>query len=283
MVSERFFHRRVTFLIALFSAMLAGIASGEAASPYELSDRGIAEYDNGQFKAATALFATVVGALPDRAQAHFNHGDALYKLRDYRGAAEAFAQALRQDQGALASRIKYNLGNVKYQQALHAMHTFQDVTTPLRAAMTYYRESLRLDPDQPDARYNLELAHHLLELIHQQKVQKQKNAKLRDQKTSENEGQKADEDNSEDRENGQTTDDESKEGEPSTKVTQAPQDMKSGQASTQSQQSQQQQELSPEEAEQQIEMLQGLSRDAEDQRQQMRAARLRAGSRGRTW
>jgi len=225
----------------------------------------------------------VAGALRGRAEAHFNHGDALYKQRNYGAAAEAFAQALRQDHGPLASRIKYNMGNVKYQQALQAMHTFQDVTTPLRAAMTYYRESLRLDGDQPDARYNLELAHRLQELISEQKMQEQKNARLRDQKTSENKGQKADDDDSGDRENGQTTDEKSEQGEPSTKVTQAPQDMKSGQASTQSQQSQKQAAMSPEEAEQQIEMLRGLSRDAEEQRQQMRAARLRAGSRGRTW
>ena len=90
----------------------------------------------------------------------------------------------------MASRVKYNLGVVKYRQALDA-----HADLPGRADRSPFGH--RVLPRQPaagsqicdDARYNLELAYQLLQRIDEQRVQGQRNAETRNQKTSENRGQ----------------------------------------------------------------------------------------------
>ena len=88
-------------------------------------------------------------------------GNALYRAGRFEAAAERYAAAaaILPD----AAEIPFNLGNVKYSQALGALQTFQDAATPLRAAIAHYRASLALDDRQPDVRYNLELADRLIE------------------------------------------------------------------------------------------------------------------------
>ena len=54
----------------------------------------------------------------------------------------------------LEGKVKYNLGNVEYQHALQTLQRPQEALPHLRSAMTYYRDSLDVDPQQQDARYN---------------------------------------------------------------------------------------------------------------------------------
>ena len=46
--------------------------------------------------------------------------------------------------------MKYNLGNVEYQQALQNLQRPQEAMPHLRSAMTYYRDSLEVDPQQQE-------------------------------------------------------------------------------------------------------------------------------------
>ena len=128
-----------------------------AASPYEAVRQGNAQYQDGQYEAAARHYSTAAEKLPEAPEIQYNQGNAFYKQQDYAKALEHYARALQTDDPILESQTKYNLGNVKYRQALQALQNPQKAITHLGSAMTYYRDSLEVDPQQQQARYNLEL------------------------------------------------------------------------------------------------------------------------------
>ena len=155
-----------SILLALFVPVPAS-----AGSPDDAVRQGNALYDAGSFGAAARQYAVAAQVLPDAAAVHFNLGNALFKQQRFDDAVEHYARALTTaapGPAGLEGRLKYNLGNVAYQRALQALPDAQQALPHLQAAMTYYRDSLKVDPQQRDARYNLELAHTLLRQLQKQ-------------------------------------------------------------------------------------------------------------------
>ncbi len=138
----------------------------QAESPYKAVQRGNEFYEAGEYDAAGLHYATASETLPEAAEIYFNQGNVLYKQRKFLQALAHYTNALQSVKGVLESRVKYNLGNVEYRRALIAMSTPQDSMLLLRSAITYYRDSLSVDPQQQNARYNLELAHRLLRQLY---------------------------------------------------------------------------------------------------------------------
>ena len=156
----------VAILLGLFAAGPAG-----AVSPDEAVRQGNAMYDAGNFAAAQQYYDTAAQALPNTATVHFNLGNALFKQQRFDAAVEYYARALTTatpGPTGLEGRLKYNLGNVAYQRALQVLPDTQQALAHLQSAMAYYRDSLEVDPQQRNARYNLELAHTLLRQLQQQ-------------------------------------------------------------------------------------------------------------------
>ena len=158
---------------ALFSIGIGLLAPalGYAISPSEAVQQGNALYQAGQYTAAGQQYELAGQALPDTAEIHFNQGNTFYKQQDYAKALAHYTQALRTADHQLEGKVKYNLGNTAYQQALQAMQKPGEATTHLRAAMQYYRDSLDVDPQRQDARYNFELAQRLLQQLQQAQQQ----------------------------------------------------------------------------------------------------------------
>ena len=150
-------------LLGLFVAVPVAVAS-----PDEAVRQGNALYDAGSFGAAARQYNAAAQALPNAAAVHFNLGNALFKQQRFDAAVEHYARALATaapGPAGLEARLKYNLGNIAYQRALQALPDAQQAVPHLKSAMTYYRDSLEVDPQQEDARYNLELAHTLLQQL----------------------------------------------------------------------------------------------------------------------
>lgn len=155
-----------SILLVLIVAAPAG-----AVSPGEAVRQGNTLYEAGNFDAAVQQYDAAAQALPDAAAVHFNLGNALFKQQRLDDAVEHYARALTTaapGPAGLEERLKYNLGNVAYQRALQALPDAQQALPHLQSAMTYYRDSLEVDPQQGNARYNLELAHTLLRQLQQQ-------------------------------------------------------------------------------------------------------------------
>ena len=152
---------------------------------------GNALYRSGQYEAALRQYDAAAKELPDSSVIEFNRGDALFKSRDQdqERALDRYLAALATDDPALASRAKYNIGVIKYRQALAAAQRYEDALTLAQAAIGYFRDSLRLDGGYADARYNLELAYRFHHRLEQELLQAQRNAKTPEEKTSLRRGQ----------------------------------------------------------------------------------------------
>ncbi len=123
--------------------------------------QGNALYQAGQYQAALERYREAAGILPESPAIRFDQGGALFKNRDQDQALDHYLAALTAADPKLASRASYNIGLIKYRQALAAAHDAGDALPLTHAAVRYLRDSLALDPAQEDARYNLELAYRL--------------------------------------------------------------------------------------------------------------------------
>jgi Ca-activated chloride channel family protein len=150
-------------------------------------------YQAGQYEAALRAYRAAAEALPEAspgaATVEFNQGNALFKTHVEGEALDRYLAALTTDDPGLAGRAKYNIGVIKYRQALAAAQRYEDALTLAQAAVRYFRESLELDPGLGDARYNLELAYRLQRQIEAQLLRAQENAEEGLERTSLRRGQ----------------------------------------------------------------------------------------------
>ncbi len=88
---------------------------------------------------------------PDAPESVFNLGNVYYRLDDYGGAESLFRRAAEQLDPERSGRAWYNLGNSLFRAG------------ELRPALDAYREAIRRDPEDPDAKFNYELVKRLLD------------------------------------------------------------------------------------------------------------------------
>ncbi len=268
-------------LLLMLAANPALAANNETAD--DLVAAGNAFYAAGDYATATEKYAAALRLQPDDATIHFDLGDAYYQRQLYAEALTHYEKALQTAGPELEARLRYNLGNAKYQQALEALNTLQDALTPARAAMAYYRGSLALDPERADTRYNLEMSLRLLREIERQQVQPQANPRARNQKTSSNIGQAFNQEAQYNRPAESGAEQDEQQDTSGREASQAPNNSIKTENNVQTQQAATPQEISPEDAERMVEILRQRARAARNQRQQWRNARMRDARVERIW
>jgi len=100
---------------------------------------GEEKYDAANNKYRDALLET-----PDSPIVHFNIGDVLYKKRNFEDAIKSYRKALAAEDIHLQAKAHYNIGNALYRLG------------KLPESIMAYKEALKLNPDDEDAKYNLE-------------------------------------------------------------------------------------------------------------------------------
>jgi len=119
-------------------------------------------YKEGRFAEAQKIYAQSDMDHPKDLRYRYNRGCADYQAGDYKGAMAAFSSVLRRAQDKeIRFSAAYNLGNAAFTQGDAA------------AAAEYYRQAIRIDPKQADARHNLELALRKLEAQKKEKDEKE--------------------------------------------------------------------------------------------------------------
>ena len=152
------------FSIQIFLALLVALlATACAPSKAEkLNNEGNDDFAKQAFQDALVAYQTAQIEDPELAEPYYNAANALYRQGAYADALKQMEMALSYtDKEALAQAGYYNQGNSFYNQ--------QD----LQSAVDFYTQALLINPDDQDAKYNLELA--LQQLQQQQQNQEQQN------------------------------------------------------------------------------------------------------------
>lgn len=95
----------------------------------------------------------------------FNMGDVLYKKKSYEKALKAYQKALDSRDPMLQSKAYYNIGNTLYRAG------------KLPESIIAYQQALKLNPDDQDAKYNLEFVRNKLKQNPKKQQQQQNQQK----------------------------------------------------------------------------------------------------------
>lgn len=140
---------------ALCLSQAGGLRAADGAGA--LARKGNSAYGKKDWPKAFEYYSRAMEKAPADKKLNFNTGDAFYRMEEYGKAGEFFGQAAAAPR--LAARASYNRGNALY------------MSGDLQGAVASYRQSLLLNPNDENAKYNLQKA------LEQQKQQKQQNNK----------------------------------------------------------------------------------------------------------
>lgn len=192
------------------------------------------KYDGAHNKYQDALLDN-----PNSWEIQYNIGDALYKKKDYEKAVEFYNKALSSEHPLDQSKTYYNIGNTLYR------------LQKLPESILAYEQALKLNPEDVDAKYNLEFVRNKLKENAQPQPQQQK--QQQQQQEQQQEKKKNKEQNQEKNEQNQEQEQQQSQQQPEEK---------------------EQKEMSREEAEQ---LLNALQEDQKDLKKNQMKAQGRAG------
>jgi len=136
---------------------------------------GMDAYRDGKFEDAYGQFQQTLKSHPEsRAEdkLQFDSGAAAYKLKDYSRALESFSQALLTRDTGLQSKGHYNLGNTLYQRGETEKGDDKKLSDWTNA-LDHYEQTLKLDPQDKDAKDNYEYVKKKIEELKNKKSQQQ--------------------------------------------------------------------------------------------------------------
>lgn len=141
-------------------AALAGAAPGELAGQAGRAEtrEGNRLYGEGRFAEAHEKYLEALLEAPDSPIIRFNDGSALYQGENYESALESFRAAVESGDPEVAADAWYNLGNTLYRQGA------------LPESLEAFKQALRTNPADTDAKHNLE---RVLQQMQEQEQQQQ--------------------------------------------------------------------------------------------------------------
>lgn len=177
----------------LFMLILFAVGSQESFSQSlrGLVNDGVENYNEGNFSDAEVNFKKGVEKSPESFEAKFNLGDAYFKQERFDEAIKSYNSAMVFAKDDLdTARVHYNIGN----SLLKAQK--------IEESIEEYKKSLKLNPGDQEAKYNLSYALELLKNKDDQQQQKndkdQNKDKNQDQNKDQNQDQQKDQQNKQD-------------------------------------------------------------------------------------
>ena len=176
-------------IITLFAAAFIGAALLTVFVKTTTANADIAAgnqaYAAQDYETALQRYTAAQSQAPGQVEAAYNTANTYYRQNVLDKAQQTLEQTLAQPRNAIAEFAHFNLGNIAY------------TAQQLDAAIAQYEAALRLQPDDRDAKYNLELA---LQQKQQQDQQQQQN---KDQQKQQDQQQNQDQKNQQDQQQNQ--------------------------------------------------------------------------------
>ena len=116
-------------------------------TPAQVNNSGHEPYQSGDYAAALDAYQLALERSPKSGEPYYNSGNVLYRTEGVPADPEQiYDESLRFAKGELRARGFFNRGNASFQREEYT------------AAVGAYKEVLRMNPDDGDAKHNLELA-----------------------------------------------------------------------------------------------------------------------------
>ena len=128
------------------TAVLAICLMACGATPAEVNNSGHDPFLSGDYPAALEVYQLAQERSSELGEPFYNSGNVLYRTGEYEDSIQYFDESLKHAQGELRSSGFFNRGNALFQQQ------------QFRQAVEAYKEVLRMNPNDEDAKHNLELA-----------------------------------------------------------------------------------------------------------------------------
>jgi Ca-activated chloride channel family protein len=173
--------KHLVFIPILLLAVVALAGCGQSAET--LNNKGNEAFADQDYEGALTAYLGAQEDAPEMAEPHYNAANSHYRMEDYQQAQQEIERALvaEESQQALDQHSYYNLGNTFFQ------------AQQFEPAIQAYKEALRLNPDDLEAKQNLELA---LRQLQQQQEQDQEQ-RSEDQQSEEQQDQQSEDQQSE--------------------------------------------------------------------------------------
>ena len=138
----------------------------------ELVSAGNAAFRNEQYSEALEQYQIAETEIPESPELDYNIAGVLHHQEKYEEAVERYNHALNSQDASLHPNVQYNLGNTYYRMGDYPN------------AIAGYQKALEADPDDLDAKFNLELARKMLKenLQPEQQEQSQDNQQQQQQR-----------------------------------------------------------------------------------------------------
>ncbi len=237
---------RARAALAVTAIALYPLLVGFGDSPETRNRRGNRYYRQEKFDEALTEYRSAQVLAPELAELFFNAGDALYRKGVLPDAIREFAKASGSADSLLAAGAYYNAGTASLSMG------------DLETAIDSFKASLRIDPTDPDAKHNLELA---LRLRDQQEQQQQQD-RQQDQQNQEQQDQQDQDQESQQDQQQQDQDQQDRQQESGEEQSEAEQDERP----------QQEQAMSPEDAARLLDAIEEAERELQAE---LRAAKAR--------
>ena len=161
--------RRLKKLFVLALLLPALLASIEARA-----SKGEDAYNNGDFLAASEIYAERLKKEPDNPLVHYNYGTAAFKNNLFDEAISSFGQAIKDGDLALQQKAYYNRGNAHFKKGEETMQADPKKTiSQWENAIDSFNGALALDPGDLQADQNRRFVQKKLEELQQQQQEQQ--------------------------------------------------------------------------------------------------------------
>jgi len=169
------------FIVPFFLHILgSAIPANSGLLPSSKAKNARKFYDGEEYDQALSSFLDAQIDSPEDALLHYNIANTYYRMNNYEEASKNYqSAAVAAKDIALEEKAYYNLGNCSYRMG------------KLDEAITWYQKALELNPDDEDAKYNLEFVREEIKRRINQAKEKQEDQ----DKMGEGENQKQSEDN----------------------------------------------------------------------------------------
>ncbi|WP_346700126.1 tetratricopeptide repeat protein [uncultured Alistipes sp.] len=143
---------RILSITLLFLFAAAGVQA-QRLPERSLVRKGNRQYNKGEYEASIGRYEEALKAAPGQFEATYNLGNALYKAERFDRAEQTMVQAAADSLRSDAERAEafYNLGNAQFKQQKY------------KEALESYKQSLRLNPADMEAKYNYAYTKRLLD------------------------------------------------------------------------------------------------------------------------